>query len=93
VGFVVDKVALGKVFFEYFGFPCQSLFHQILHHQNHPWQVQWASSGRRTEWTQYGLNPPLCEFKNLGRGTDKVFVQSLGKTAKILEKLIGTLLR
>jgi hypothetical protein len=28
VGFVVDKVALGKVFSEYFGFPCQSLFHQ-----------------------------------------------------------------
>jgi hypothetical protein len=29
VGFVVDKVALGQVFFEYFGFPCQSSFHQI----------------------------------------------------------------
>jgi hypothetical protein len=26
VGFVVDKVALGQVFCEYFGFPCQS-FH------------------------------------------------------------------
>jgi hypothetical protein len=24
VGFVVDKVALGQVFSEYFGFPCQS---------------------------------------------------------------------
>jgi hypothetical protein len=23
VGFVVDEVALGQVFFEYFGFPCQ----------------------------------------------------------------------
>jgi hypothetical protein len=23
VGFVVDKVALGQVFSEYFGFPCQ----------------------------------------------------------------------
>jgi hypothetical protein len=31
VGFVVDKVALRQVFFEYFGFPCQSLFHQFLH--------------------------------------------------------------
>jgi hypothetical protein len=39
VGFVVEKVALGQVFSEYFGFPCQSLFHQILHH-NHPGQVQ-----------------------------------------------------
>jgi hypothetical protein len=34
VGFVVDKVALGQVFCEYFGFPCQSSFHQLLH--NHP---------------------------------------------------------
>jgi hypothetical protein len=39
VGFVVDKVALGRVFSEYFGFPCQSSFHQILHHK-HPGQVQ-----------------------------------------------------
>jgi hypothetical protein len=34
VGFVVDKVALGQVFSEYFGFPCQS-FHRFLHHHNH----------------------------------------------------------
>jgi hypothetical protein len=26
VGFVVDKVVLGQVFSEYFGFPCQSSF-------------------------------------------------------------------
>jgi hypothetical protein len=32
VGFVVDKVTLGRVFSEYFGFPCQSSFYQILHH-------------------------------------------------------------
>jgi hypothetical protein len=32
--FVVDKVALGQVFSEYFGFPCQFSFHQLLH--NHP---------------------------------------------------------
>jgi hypothetical protein len=31
VGFVVDKVALEQVFSEYFGFPCQSSFHQLLH--------------------------------------------------------------
>jgi hypothetical protein len=36
VGFVVDKAALGYVFSEYFGFPCQSSFHQFLHHHNHP---------------------------------------------------------
>jgi hypothetical protein len=28
--FVVDKVALGQVFSEYFGFPCQSSFQQLL---------------------------------------------------------------
>jgi hypothetical protein len=31
VGFVVDKMALGQVFSEYFGFPCQFSFHQLLH--------------------------------------------------------------
>jgi hypothetical protein len=31
VGFVVEKVALGHVSSEYFGFPCQSSFHQTLH--------------------------------------------------------------
>jgi hypothetical protein len=35
VGFVVDKVGLGRVFSKYFGFPCQSSFHQILHRHNH----------------------------------------------------------
>jgi hypothetical protein len=35
VGFVVDKAALGHVFSEYFGFPCQS-FHRFLHYHNHP---------------------------------------------------------
>jgi hypothetical protein len=39
-GFVMDKVALGRVFSEYFDFLCQSSFHQILHHHNHPGQVQ-----------------------------------------------------
>jgi hypothetical protein len=34
VGFVVDKVALGQVFSEYFGFPCHLSFHQIPHHHN-----------------------------------------------------------
>jgi hypothetical protein len=31
VGFVLDKVVLGQVFSEYFGFPCQSSFHRLLH--------------------------------------------------------------
>jgi hypothetical protein len=40
VGFVVDEVALGQVFSEYFGLPCRSSFHQILHPHYHPGQVQ-----------------------------------------------------
>jgi hypothetical protein len=31
VGFVVDKAALGQAFSEYFHFPCQVSFHQLLH--------------------------------------------------------------
>jgi hypothetical protein len=38
--FVVDKMALGQVFSEYFGFLCQYSFHQILHPHNDPGQVQ-----------------------------------------------------
>jgi hypothetical protein len=32
----IDKVALWQVFSEYFGFPCQSLFHKIRHPHNYP---------------------------------------------------------
>jgi hypothetical protein len=39
VGFVVDKAALGQIFFKYFGFPCLS-FHRFLHYHNHPWLTQ-----------------------------------------------------
>jgi hypothetical protein len=31
VGFVVDKLAQGKAFSVYFGFPCQFSFHQMLY--------------------------------------------------------------
>jgi hypothetical protein len=35
VGFVVEKVALGQVFSDYFGFPCKFSFHQLLHNHHH----------------------------------------------------------
>jgi hypothetical protein len=35
VGFVVDIVALGQVFSEYYGFPLQYSFQQFLHDQHH----------------------------------------------------------
>jgi hypothetical protein len=50
VGFMVDKVALGQIFSEYFGVPCKFSFHQLLH--NHPH----LSSGVCTigqKWPQY----------------------------------------
>jgi hypothetical protein len=40
VGFVVNKVALGQVFSEYFDFPCQSPFNKFLQHNNHPGLAQ-----------------------------------------------------
>jgi hypothetical protein len=61
VGFVVHKVALGQVFSEYFGFPCPSSFHQLLH--NHPH----LSSGTGTvgqKWPQDKvLSPTPLEIK------------------------------
>jgi hypothetical protein len=55
VGFVVDKLALGQVFSEYYGFPCQSSFHEKIiitrGRYNRPF------SGRRAEWAQYGPPP------------------------------------
>jgi hypothetical protein len=40
VGFVVKKMALWQVSYEYFGFPCQFPFHQMLHIHCHPGLVQ-----------------------------------------------------
>jgi hypothetical protein len=61
VGFVLDKVALGQVFSEYFGFPGQSSFHQLLH--NHPHLSSGAGTiGQR--WPQYKeLSPTALEIK------------------------------
>jgi hypothetical protein len=49
VGFLVNKVAPGQVFSEYFGFTCQNRsFRQLLHHHhNHPGQL--AEALRRAD--------------------------------------------
>jgi hypothetical protein len=56
-------VALGKVFSEYFGFPCQSSFHQLLHSHRD------LSSGAGTigqKWLQYkGLSPTSLAIKKI----------------------------
>jgi hypothetical protein len=66
MGFVVDKVALGQVFPEYFGFPCQSSFHQKFSiltitggRYNRP------TNGRRAEWTQFGIHLHYAKKKKL----------------------------
>jgi hypothetical protein len=61
VGFVVDKVVLRQVFSEYFGFPCQSSFHQIPHPHNHPGQLQNANWWPTCQIDPVGLHP-LFEF-------------------------------
>jgi hypothetical protein len=99
VGFVVGKVALGRVFFKYFDFPCESSFHQLLH--NHPH----ISSGADTigqKWPQYKrLSPtPLAikkSYKPEGRAFDSLWSSStdlilpnrtmaLGSTQPLTEK-------
>jgi hypothetical protein len=48
VAFVVDKMALGQVFTENFGFPS----HQLLHIHDPSSGTGGPKSGRRTKWTQ-----------------------------------------
>jgi hypothetical protein len=50
VGFVVDKMALGQVFSEYYGFPCQSSFLPIA--PQSPSSIIWGCTiGQK--WPQY----------------------------------------
>jgi hypothetical protein len=51
--FVVDKVALGQVFSEYFGFPCQSSFHQLLQKLSSP--IIWGLYNRLKRPQYQGL--------------------------------------
>jgi hypothetical protein len=64
VEFVLDKAALGQVFSEYFGFPCQS-FHQFLHHHNHPGLAQQAYWWPQCQVDPNGLHPPLYQLKKM----------------------------
>jgi hypothetical protein len=60
---LIFPVALGQVFSEYYGFPCQSLFHQLLH--NHPHLSPGAGTiGQK--WPQYkGLGPTPLAIKKI----------------------------
>jgi hypothetical protein len=64
MGFVVDNVALGQFFSEYFGFPCQSSFHQFLHNYHH---VSSGTGKIDQSWLQYQLDcfTPLSVMKKV----------------------------
>jgi hypothetical protein len=75
VGFVVDKMALGQVFSEYFGFSCQSSFHQLLHNLH-------RSSGAGTigqQWPTYqvdSVSPHPEKLKRRRRRNNRKFVKT-----------------
>jgi hypothetical protein len=79
VGFVANKVALGQVFSEYFGFHCQSSFQQFLHNHHH------LSSGAGTigqYWSQY----PKSHHTNLKKNGSWTFLQKgSNRFSKILD--------
>jgi hypothetical protein len=56
---MVDKMALGQVFSEYFAFPCKFSFHRLLHNHHHHLVWGWynrPNSGRST--SELSLTPP-----------------------------------
>jgi hypothetical protein len=73
VGFVVEKVALGQVFSQYFGFPCQFSFRQLLH--NHL-SIIWgwynrpgvATAPRGPSLTPPGIKKSMMEHSHIPIG-------------------------
>jgi hypothetical protein len=62
VGFVVDEVALGQVSSEYFGFPCQISFHQLLPIHYHTSSEE-GSTGQTVAEVPTGHNLTLLQEK------------------------------
>jgi hypothetical protein len=65
----IHQVALGQVFSEYFGFPCQSSFPQLLH--NHP-HLPFGACTIGQKWPQYlvDLVPPNKKKKHTWTSPD-----------------------
>jgi hypothetical protein len=73
MGFVMDKVALGQVFSEYFGFPCQLSFHRLFHiTRNHHVLSGAGTIGQTVADVPSGLSliPPQ-ETKKTNKQTNK----------------------
>jgi hypothetical protein len=84
--FVVDKVALEQVFSEYFGFPCQFSFHQLLQ-KNHPHLSSGVctigQSGRSSDLDRYlGTQSHPTNKKNYSAIADLHTLQITAATAK-----------
>jgi hypothetical protein len=71
---MVDKVAMGQVFSEYFGFPCQMSFHRLLHTHivYHPGLVQYAK-----QWPTFKMDSFLTHLKKLKKKTTKIFKEKV----------------
>jgi hypothetical protein len=68
----MDKVALGQVFSEYFGFPCQFSFHRLLHIDHH------LSSGAGTigkKWAKYQMDLVSPHPKKLVRRLGGLYLE------------------
>jgi hypothetical protein len=74
VGFVVDRVALGQVFSEYFGFTCQFSFHRLLH--IHPLSSGAGTIGQKVADVPSGLGLSLHPKKGEKRKVKKKFLYS-----------------
>jgi hypothetical protein len=61
VGFVVERVALGQVFSEYFGFPCQFAFYQLL--RNHHITSGAGTIGQTVAGVPSGLSHSIRKIK------------------------------
>jgi hypothetical protein len=84
---VVDKVALGQVFSEHFGFPCQSSFHQLLHNHHH------RSSGAGTigqDWQKYQVDAVSPHPEKLKKKLNVQFACQESQVITDMEKTLRT---
>jgi hypothetical protein len=76
---MVDKVALGQVFYEYLCFPCQFSFHRLLHIHHH------LSSGTGTIG-QLVADVPIGLSLTPPQVTKKKKVRTIGKIGVKIDK-------
>jgi hypothetical protein len=78
----LTKWCWGRFFSEYFGFPCQSSFHQLLH--NHP-QLSSGVGAVGQKWPQYkGLSPTPLAIKKYTFETSMNFAEFHADIAPLL---------